>query len=1005
MSTVKFYFLGLPTIEHQGQIVSLERRKATALLAYLALSEGPQPRDVVATLLWPELSQSRARGALRRTLLTIRTALGRGWLQFEGDTFALAKDETLWVDVSQFQAQAARLRSQREEVVKLASSPLTLLSDTIALYRGDFLAGFTLRDSAPFDEWQTFQTENLRRTYASLLEMLIKLQTDCGAYEAAIPYARRWLALDPLHEAAHRALMRLYAGIGQHSAAMRQYQECLRTLQEEFDAPPAAETEALYEQIRQRKAGNDGKMIASPPRPVNPSPPHNLPAQPTSFIGRERELAQIAELLAQPHCRLLTVVGPGGVGKTRLALQAATARLSDFVDGVFVVFLAAIREPAFVISAIAQTLDVRQSGSRPLQEMIKATLRDRQLLIVLDNFEHVTEAAPVISELLAACPHVKVLVTSRTSLHLRGEHEYLTPPLPVPDPVTTVSQSPFSYASLELFRQRAQAVRHDFVLNQENVQAVAAICARLDGLPLAIELAAARIRLFSPQALLNRLASASIDSPLQFLKVETRDAPARHRSLWDAISWSYHLLDVAEQMVFRQLSVFVGGCTLGAVETVGNQGLSLSTLDGLSSLVDKSLVQRQEQPDGEPRFLILETVREFGLELLRQHNELAVTQQRHAHYYRDLTAALAPQLHGPHSVQALATLRSEFTNIRTALRWSLTQRDVHTCMKLCDVLLNLWTLGYLHEADTHLREALALAEGSPPSVGWVHALANAGYVAYCLGDPHRARPHLERSLAMNQAIGNLASPASVGMAKGILAWILFDQGEYENPQAYLEESLIDAQTRGDPWAAAMALINIGHMATRLGDTARAGRFLVEGLASHRAIGQKWGISGALYFLGYWCVQEGRFGQARSVLAECLALAEEIQANARQAQAKRTLAWLEFEEGNYAQASALFKESLIRWQHEGRQRDIIETLEPMIRLVLVLGQPRHALTLAGATAAHRRKLGLVLPPPAKTLLDQAVAAARQSLTKDIAYADWAAGEAMTLDEAVAQALVA
>lgn len=733
------------------------------------------------------------------------------------------------------------------------------------------------------------------------------------------------------------------------------------------------------------------------------APHNNLPAQPTSFVGREIELAQIAERLADPHCRLLTLVGPGGVGKTRLALQAAATCLTDFVDGVFVVFLATIREPGHVLPAIAQTLDLQDAGQRPLLEIVKIALRERHLLLVLDNFEHVLAAAPVISELLATCPRLKVLVTSRASLHLRGEHEYLTRPLPVPDPAAPVSQPLFSYPSIELFRQRAQASRQDFALNRDNALAVATICARLDGLPLAIELAAARVKIFSPQVLLKRLDADGSHSSRQLLKADTHDAPIRHRSLWETIAWSYDLLDTREKALFRKLAVFIGGWTMEAAEFVCDQGLSVSILDGLSSLVDKSLVQWQEQSSDEPRFTMLEVMREFGLEQLQQHNELAVIQQRYADYYTESTLALAPQMQSPQSPQALATLRGEYANIRATLRWLLTQRDVSSCMRMCDVLHHVWTLGSLQEADGYLNETLALAVENPPSVEYVNTLANAGLIAYCLGDSQRARTYMERCLDMNRVLKRAVPSDTIGMAQGILAWLLFDLGDYATAQAYLQASLTDAKAAGDQWTVAMALVNIGHMATRLGDATHAGHVLEEGLAMHRAIGQKPSIAAALYFLGYWCVQEGHFEKARSILGECLALAEEIQSSPRQAQAKRTLAWLALEEFDYTKAAACFKESLTRWHQAGQQRDIIETLEPMVRLALAMGQPQRALTLAAATTAHRRRLELALPPLAKAMLDQVITAVRHRLGPVLADAAWATGERMALDEAVAYAL--
>ncbi len=356
-----------------------------------------------------------------------------------------------------------------------------------------------------------------------------------------------------------------------------------------------------------------------------------LPFPPTALIGREREVAAVAALLRQTSVRLLTLTGTPGVGKTRLALEVAQELVQDFADGVHLVSLAPISSPAFVTPTIAQTLGIKEVGARPLVDLLKTFLRDKHLLLFLDNFEQVLPAAPHLTDLLTSCPHLTILVTSRATLHVHGEHEFVVPPLALPDPKHLPEPEALThYAAVALFLQRAQATKSDFQLTNANARAIVEICVRLDGLPLAIELAAARVKLLPPQALLARL-----DQRLAVLTSASRDAPAHQQTLRDTIAWSYNLLDTAEQRLFRRLSVFVGGCSLEGAAAVCNAGgdLERDILDGVTSLLDKSLLGQTEQEGGEPRLLLLETIREFGLECLAASGEGEATRRAHTAYY------------------------------------------------------------------------------------------------------------------------------------------------------------------------------------------------------------------------------------------------------------------------------------------------------------------------------------------------------------------------------------
>jgi predicted ATPase len=420
------------------------------------------------------------------------------------------------------------------------------------------------------------------------------------------------------------------------------------------------------------------------------SRPNNLPLQPTLLIGREREVDAIKTLLARESVRLVTLTGPGGMGKTRLALQVAADLLADLRDGVWFVSLATTVDPQHVAETIAETLGLRSGGGRDIPDLITAFLRKKRLLLVLDNFEQVVDAAPLVNELLATCPGLMVLVTSRVRLQLRGEHEIPVPPLDLPDSKHPTNAELLSqFEAVRLFIERAQDVKPDFLVTNANVPAIAAICHRLDGSPLAIELAAARIRILPPAAMLARL-----EQRLSLLTGGARDLPERQRTLRGTIAWSYDLLGAHEQALFRQLAIFVGGCSLEAVETVagrvdGPEHNDNGTLDRLELLVAHNLV-RQEEGAGEPWFRMLETIREFGLEQLSAHGELAEANQRHATYYFAFAEEADRGLKGTDSGEWVVRMESEYDNFRAALAWANTQNAVETSLRLRTTLYRFW---------------------------------------------------------------------------------------------------------------------------------------------------------------------------------------------------------------------------------------------------------------------------------------------------------------------------
>ena len=509
-----------------------------------------------------------------------------------------------------------------------------------------------------------------------------------------------------------------------------------------------------------------------PPLRTLESRPNNLPLQPTPLVGREREVEEVAERIRSEEVRLLTLTGPAGTGKTRLALQAGGDLLEEFEDGVFFVALAAITDPELVPSTIAGPLGVKESAAQPLTETLKSFLQEKHLVLVLDNFEQVLEGARVVGELVSACPKLKVLVTSRTPLRLYGEQEYPVPPLALPDPkvlppVKVLTQ----YEAVRLFVERAKAVKADFSVSNENAPALAEICARLDGLPLAIELAAARVRMLPPQKMLERLGDR-----LRLLKGGARDLPTRQQTLRGAIDWSYELLEEYEKTLFGRLSVFAGGRTLEAIETVCDPEGDLDALEGIESLLEKSLLRQEEGPGGEPRYVMLEIVHEYAREKLEESGEAEEARRRHAEFFLGLAEETETEMRGPEQATWLDRLEAEHDNLRGALSWALERGGPELGLHLAVAFWWFWEArGYFDEGRRWLEQALA--KGSRASSARAKALDGVGWLAFNLGDIDRAVAAAEEGLKLRAQVELEASAAaSLLRILGIAAEI---RGDYE----------------------------------------------------------------------------------------------------------------------------------------------------------------------------------------------------------------------------------
>lgn len=924
----RLYLFGSFRLEDAKGLINLPSRKVQSLLAYLVLHPEEHTREKLAALLWGDSPDVQARDSLRTALKHLRKHLHPDLLLTDRETVQLNPDFPAWVDTREFEKQATNVPRS-----------------AITMYRGDLLDGF-------YDEWISPERERLRDLYLSTMLWLAHDARVRGECEQAIELAKQVLALDVANERAHQHLMFCYHVSGDRAAALKQYEACVRALRDELGVTPSPETAALFEEIKKA-------AVAAPARETRPA---NLPVPLTSFVGREKELKEIAKLVSSS--RLLTLTGPGGVGKTRLAIQTANDSLGKFKEGVLWVGLVGLADENLIPQEIAQSLGVREQSQEPSIESLKVHLRSKDLLIVLDNCEHLIRGCALYAEqLLAACPRLKILATSIEALGLFNETAWQVPSLRLPEMRQPLSPLELrEYPSIELFVERAGAVDANFAFTDQNAGSVAQICRRLDGIPLAIELAAARTKVLSVAEI-----AARLDDRFSLLTAGSRTAIPRHQTLRATIDWSYELLTEPERILFRRLAVFAGGFSLDAAETVSSHGelRQNDVLDSLGRLVDKSLViVERRSPATETRYRLLETIRQYALERLVEVGEAPSVRDRHLDYYLTLAEKSEPNIFGSKAADWFHRLDIEIDNIRAAIEWSTNAGKADAALRILGALVYFWFSHGLVATEWHERvqQALVRPEGRARTLARAKALNGIGFMYWADIYPIDRRPELEEALSIGR--------------------------EY-----------------GDAWNTATALRNLGLIENIQGNYPAAKTYLDESLSIWRQSGQDGIREGAwsLMFLGDLALNSEQPEWARTSFDGAARILREAGDVNFLAYSLRRLAQLDWQLGSYQKANALCGESLRLNQEVGDPRGTIASLAGFAAIAVARAEYERAAKLMAAVETQLASIGIRLLYVDKMEYDRNLTKVRVELEEKSLAKLWAQGRAFNLDQAIEYAL--
>jgi predicted ATPase/DNA-binding SARP family transcriptional activator/Tfp pilus assembly protein PilF len=943
-------------IELDGELVTgLASRKAEALLVYLACTRKAHAREILATLLWDDRPHTRALGNLSVLLTSLRKHL-EPYISITRQAVAFKLESNHWLDVAEMETGLGKWKKAKDAGRATSSEDFNEFRATLDLCGGEFLEGFYIRDSRGFEEWALLERERLRWLVIEAFGEVVTHHLARGESEEGIRQSRRLQLLDPIREGTHRTLMLLLARSGQRSAALAQYQSCRSILENELGVEPSRETTRLYERIQV----------------VSLRPQHNLPVQRTPFVGRLNELAEIRARLANPNCRLLTILGPGGIGKTRLALQAGKALVEAYLNGVFLISLAPVTEPDSIVATIAQALDVQFQGIGGESEQLLDYLREKEMLLILDNFEQLLPSVDVLIEILQQAPDVKLMVTTRERLNLREEWLYDVQGLSYPVTAEDVwGKTEFEldrvekYEAGQLFLQHARRVKSGFKLEGEDHTCVFQICQLVEGMPLGIELASAWVRVLPCREI-----ARQIKGNLDLLATSTRNIPDRHRNMMAVFDHSWGLLQEDERRIFMKLSTFRGGFQLEAAEQVAG-----ATLDVLSGLIDKSLLRVTSPNYGEDnlRYEIHELIRQYASDqLARDANTKKKTQGSHCIYFAQFLHQKESVLKGRGQKEAIEEISEEIENVRLAWRHAVEHKEIDKIQQSLASLFRFYlvrswyregeeafgqavdtfvgiegketfdnqekkhTLGMLlarqgafcgqlaqyDKAIGLIQESLSIHRALGSLVEIAFSLSGLGNVFRMIGNYEQAIESFDEGLSLYKKIDDRLGIADV---LNNFALINYRLSDYKDARNNIQESLRIRRELNDQQGTARCLLNLGTVAYRLGEYEKANQLNSESLALCKAIGDRWGIAACLNNQGNIAERLGNNQQAQDLYSQSLMIKREIGQRASIATSLYNLGKVAHQLGESRKAIQLYNESLTILKNIGDQWSISNAL--------------------------------------------------------------------------------